>query len=165
MADKILSQEEIDALLNAMDSGEVSVEEEPEESSKSEVKSYDLTAQSLMLRDQFDALDEVYDKFINLLNVSLASSLQHPIEVARPGGGQLLEFLGDDQGRALGVRSLTLPGHGLGPGGLGGRRAPTVGGSLAIRRLRARARFPAPPRAHRRIAETCRSPDSRCRRG
>ena len=81
MADKILSQEEIDALLNAMDSGEVSVEEEPDEQSKSEAKAYDLTAQSLMLRDQFDALDEVYDKFINLLNVSLGSSLQHPIEV------------------------------------------------------------------------------------
>ena len=80
MADKILSQEEIDALLNAMDSGEVSVEEEPEEQSTSEVKSYDLTAQSLMLRDQFDALDEVYDKFINLMNVGLGSSLQHPIE-------------------------------------------------------------------------------------
>jgi flagellar motor switch protein FliM len=81
MADKILSQEEIDALLNAMDSGEVSIEEEPEEKSSSEVKSYDLTAQSLMLRDQFDALDEVYDKFVNLLNVSLTSSLQHPLEV------------------------------------------------------------------------------------
>jgi flagellar motor switch protein FliM len=80
MADKILSQEEIDALLNAMDSGEVRVEEEPEEQSKSEVRSYDLTAQSLMLRDQFDALDEVYDKFINLMNVGLGSSLQHAIE-------------------------------------------------------------------------------------
>lgn len=81
MADKILSQEEIDALLSAMDSGEVSIEEEPEEDSPSEARPYDLTAQSLMLRDQFDALDEVYDKFINLLNVSLTSSLQHPIEV------------------------------------------------------------------------------------
>ncbi len=81
MADKILSQEEIDALLNAMDSGEVSIEEEAEEPASSEAKSYDLTAQSLMLRDQFDALDEVYDKFINLLNVSLTSSLQHPLEV------------------------------------------------------------------------------------
>jgi flagellar motor switch protein FliM len=81
MADQILSQEEIDALLNAMDSGEVTVEDEADEQSKSEAKSYDLTAQSLMLRDQFDALDEVYDKFINLLNVSLGSSLQHPIEV------------------------------------------------------------------------------------
>lgn len=81
MAEKILSQEEIDALLNAMDSGEVSFDEEAEDTSKAEARLYDLTSQSLMLRDQFDALDEVYDKFINLLNVALASSLQRAIEV------------------------------------------------------------------------------------
>jgi flagellar motor switch protein FliM len=34
-----------------------------------------------MLRDQFDALDEVYDKFVNLLNVELTGSLQRAIEV------------------------------------------------------------------------------------
>jgi flagellar motor switch protein FliM len=81
MAEKILSQEEIDALLNAMDSGEVEIEEKAEIASKSEVKSYDLTSQSLMLRDQFDALDEVYDKFINLLNAGLGGALQRAIEV------------------------------------------------------------------------------------
>ncbi len=81
MSDKILSQEEIDALLSAMDSGEVEIEEEPEERSKAEARPYDLTSQSLMLRDQFDALDEVYDKFVNLLNVRLTGTLQHPIEV------------------------------------------------------------------------------------
>lgn len=80
MADKVLSQEEIDALLNAMDSGDVDIEEEPEED-KSEAKPYDLTAQRLMMRGQFDALDEVYDKFINLINVSLASTIQVPVEV------------------------------------------------------------------------------------
>ncbi len=81
MAEKILSQEEIDALLSAMDSGEVPLEEEQEDQSKAEARLYDLTSQSLMLRDQFDALDEVYDKFINLLNVAMASSLQRTIEV------------------------------------------------------------------------------------
>lgn len=81
MADQILSQEEIDALLSAMDSGEVEVEEDPKPKAKAEAKAYDLTSQSLMLRDQFDALDEVYDKFVNLLNVSLTSSFQRAIEV------------------------------------------------------------------------------------
>jgi flagellar FliL protein len=71
MSEKILSQEEIDALLNAMDSGEVEMDEKEDNASKAEAKPYDLTSQSLMLRDQFDALDEVYDKFINLLNVSM----------------------------------------------------------------------------------------------
>ena len=81
MAEKILSQEEIDALLNAMDSGEVPLESEPEDQTKSEARLYDLTSQSLMLRDQFDALDEVYDKFVNLLNVAIGSLLQRAIEV------------------------------------------------------------------------------------
>jgi len=81
MAEQILSQEEIDALLNAMDSGEVEVEEEIKPQAKAEARAYDLTSQSLTLRDQFDALDEVYDKFVNLLNVSLSSSLQRAIEV------------------------------------------------------------------------------------
>ena len=81
MAEKILSQEEIDALLSAMDSGEVPLEEETEDQAKAEARLYDLTSQSLMLRDQFDALDEVYDKFINLLNVAIGSLLQRAIEV------------------------------------------------------------------------------------
>ena len=81
MAEQILSQEEIDALLNAMDSGEVEVEEEVQPKARAEARAYDLTSQSLMLRDQFDALDEVYDKFVNLLNVALTSSLQRAIEV------------------------------------------------------------------------------------
>jgi flagellar motor switch protein FliM len=81
MAEQILSQEEIDALLNAMDSGEVEIAEEPPPEAKAEARSYDLTSQSLTLRDQFDALDEVYDKFVNLLNVALTGLLQRAIEV------------------------------------------------------------------------------------
>ncbi|NNF99222.1 MAG: flagellar motor switch protein FliM [Desulfobacteraceae bacterium] len=80
MTEQILSQEEIDALLNAMETGEVEVaEEKPPE--KKEVKAYDLTAQSVMLRDQFDALDEVYDKFINLMSGELSTTLQRSLEV------------------------------------------------------------------------------------
>jgi flagellar motor switch protein FliM len=81
MAEQILSQEEIDALLNAMDNGEVDVEQGAAHKPQAEARAYDLTSQSLSLRDQFDALDEVYDKFVNLLNVSLTGSLQRTIEV------------------------------------------------------------------------------------
>ncbi len=79
MSDQILSQEEIDALLSAMDSGEVDLEEEtkPEASAVA----YNLTSQNIMLRDQFYALEEVYDKFVTLLNTSLSTSLQRTIEV------------------------------------------------------------------------------------
>jgi flagellar motor switch protein FliM len=80
MVEKILTQEEIDALLCAMDSGEVRVEPEKQRA-KAEARPYDLTSQSLVLRDQFDALDEVYDKFINLLNAALTGMLQRGVEV------------------------------------------------------------------------------------
>ena len=80
MADQILSQEEIDALLSAMDSGEIDVAEEKQEVAV-EVRSYDLTTQNIMQRGQFDALEEVYDKFVNLFQASLSGMFQRTISV------------------------------------------------------------------------------------
>jgi flagellar motor switch protein FliM len=79
MSDQILTQEEIDALLSAMDKGEVDLEEDAR--SEAEVIPYNLTSQNIMLRDQFHALEEVYDKLARLLATSFAASLQRSIEV------------------------------------------------------------------------------------
>ena len=79
MPDQILTQEEIDALLTAMDRGDVDIEEET--SAKSEAVSYNLTSQNIMLRDQFSALEQVYDKFATLLNTTLSSALQRSLEI------------------------------------------------------------------------------------
>lgn len=79
MSDQILSQEEIDALLSAMDRGDVDLEEEPK--GEAEAIPYNLTSQNIMLRDQFHALEEVYDKFANLLDTTLSGTLQRSIEV------------------------------------------------------------------------------------
>jgi flagellar motor switch protein FliM len=79
MSDQILTQEEIDALLTAMDRGDVDIEEET--SSKSEAVSYNLTSQNIMLRDQFSALEQVYDKFATLLNTTLSAILQRSLEI------------------------------------------------------------------------------------
>jgi flagellar motor switch protein FliM len=80
MAEQILSQEEIDALLSAMDSGEIDVAEEKQEVAV-DVQPYDLTAQNIMQRGRFDALEEVYDKFVNLFQGSLSSLFQRTISV------------------------------------------------------------------------------------
>jgi flagellar motor switch protein FliM len=79
MPDQILTQEEIDALLSAMDNGEVDLEDQ----AKSEVKvdKYNLTSQNVMLGDQFYALEEIYDKLARRLNTSLTALLQQNIEV------------------------------------------------------------------------------------
>lgn len=79
MSDQILSQEEIDALLSAMDKGEVDLEEESQQ--EAEVLAYNLTSQNIMLRDQFHALEEVYDKMSRLMANNFSALLQRSIEV------------------------------------------------------------------------------------
>lgn len=78
MPDPILTQEEIDALLSAMDRGDVDLDTERREP---EAVPYNLTSQGALLRDQFSALEEVYDKFAALLNGALSALLQRSIEV------------------------------------------------------------------------------------
>jgi len=79
MSNQILTQEEIDALLSAMERGDVDLDQE----AKKDVKAapYNLTSQNIMLRDQFSALEEVYDKFARLLRDALSSALQRSMTV------------------------------------------------------------------------------------
>ena len=79
MVDQILTQEEIDALLSAMDRGDVDLK--VQEKKKTKAVSYSLTTQNIILRDQFYALEEVYDKFVTLMNQMLSTTLQRSIEV------------------------------------------------------------------------------------
>ena len=84
MADQILTQEEVDALLSSMKAGEVdlTVKEEEEESSQEQVPVYDLTSQNIMMREQFDVLDEVFDRFANSFRSSLSTSFRAPIDAS-----------------------------------------------------------------------------------
>ena len=79
MSDQILSQEEIDALLTSVDKGEVDLE--VDKKAKAKAESYDLTSRSIMLRYQFYALEEVYDKLADLLHNSLTSFFRKSIDV------------------------------------------------------------------------------------
>ena len=79
MSDQILTQEEIDALLSAMDKGDVDLQ--GKKNRHTDAVSYSLTTQNIILRDQFYALEEVYDKFVTLMNRLLSSVLQRSIEV------------------------------------------------------------------------------------
>ena len=81
MSENVLSQEEIDALLGAMDQGDVDFEIDTAEKKETEIKTYDLMAQGAMLRHQFYALEEVYDKFSSLLETTMSTSLHKPIGV------------------------------------------------------------------------------------
>jgi len=79
MADQILSQEEIDALLTAMDKGEVDLKHDAKD--EPVVQDYNLTSRSTMLRSQFHALEEVCDRFATRMSLALSTTFQQPIEV------------------------------------------------------------------------------------
>lgn len=81
MSENVLSQEEIDALLGAMDQGDVDFDLDNPEKKEIEVKKYDLMAQGAMLRHQFYALEEVYDKFSSLLETTMSTSLHKSMGV------------------------------------------------------------------------------------
>jgi flagellar motor switch protein FliM len=74
MSNQILTQEEIDALLSAMERGDVDLQQESKKDPNA--APYNLTSQNIMLRDQFSALEEVYDKFARMVRDELASALQ-----------------------------------------------------------------------------------------
>ena len=80
MSEHILSQEEMDALLSAMNRGEVDLKQETK--NPPVIEEYSLTSRNAMQQGQFDALDEVHDRFTSLINHYLADSIQHPIEVS-----------------------------------------------------------------------------------
>lgn len=79
MSEHILSKEEMDALLSAMNKGEVDLKQETK--SAPVIEEYSLTSRNTMHQGQFDALDEVHDRFTSLVNHYLADSIQRPIEV------------------------------------------------------------------------------------
>ncbi|MBW1706106.1 MAG: flagellar motor switch protein FliM [Deltaproteobacteria bacterium] len=84
MAQQILSQEEVDALLSSVASGEVELEPPEGVETKEAVADlpvYDLTAQNIMMREQFDVLDEVHDRFANSLRNSMGSTLGVSVEI------------------------------------------------------------------------------------
>ncbi len=84
MGQQILSQEEVDALLTSVTSGEVELES-PEEletkDAKADLPIYDLTAQNIMMREQFDVLDEVHDRFSNALRNYMGSTLGVSVDI------------------------------------------------------------------------------------
>ena len=79
MSNQILTQDEIDALLSAMERGDVDVEQGP--SKEVEAAPYNLTSQDVILRDQFSALEEVYDKFLRTVQNTLLSTMQRTITI------------------------------------------------------------------------------------
>lgn len=89
MAEKVLSQEEVDALFGATAAGET--EPPPKEEDASSVKSYDLLHQERIIRGRMPTLEMVNDRFVRRQSTSWGSVLREPVEVSVVGT-QLMKF-------------------------------------------------------------------------
>lgn len=73
---EILSQNEIDALLNALNSGEVDVKEMQEEEERVKIKEYDFKNPQKIAKDQLKTLEIIHEKFARLLQTFLSGYLR-----------------------------------------------------------------------------------------
>lgn len=72
MSEKVLSQDEIQALFSAMSNGRL----DTQAGNEHEVTDYNLTSQKIKLLRQFDLLEEIHDSFAALLQSSLSAKLR-----------------------------------------------------------------------------------------
>lgn len=78
--EKILSQEEVDALLRGLSTGDVDSEKK-DEVEQSGIKVYDLTSQDRIIRGRMPTLEIINDRFARLYRVSLSGSLRKVIDI------------------------------------------------------------------------------------
>ena len=78
---KILSQEEVDALLKGMSGGEIETETDEIEDD-SGITAYDLTNQDRIIRGRMPTLEIINDRFARLLRATLSSHLRKVIDIS-----------------------------------------------------------------------------------
>ena len=78
---KILTQEEVDALLKGMSGGEIETETDTVEDD-SGVTVYDLTNQDRIIRGRMPTLEIINDRFARILRTTLSSSLRKVVDVS-----------------------------------------------------------------------------------
>lgn len=98
MADDILSQEEVDALLRGV-SGEAVEEAKSEDSSG--VRSYDIGRQERIVRGRMPALEIINERFVRLFRLGMFALMRRSAEIT--GGGVRVLKYGDF------VRNLVVP--------------------------------------------------------
>ncbi|MEO5666604.1 MAG: flagellar motor switch protein FliM [Bdellovibrionota bacterium] len=73
---QVLSQKEVDALLNAVIGGDVPTETHSTGTEEEAVVTYDLTSQDKIIRGRMPTLDIVYERFIRAFRMNLTSQLR-----------------------------------------------------------------------------------------
>lgn len=118
MAEQILSQVEVDALLRGLSNGDIKTESEAHsEQDYGDVQPYDFANQDRVLRGKMPALEMINEKFVRSLRTSLFNVLRRSVDVASEGTKTMKyeEFLRNIQvPSSLNVFQLhPFRGHGL----------------------------------------------------
>ena len=80
MSEKILNQDEIDALLKGVDTGAVATEpKEPQ--TPAAITAFNFSGQDRVVRGRMAALDIIHDRYIKLLTATFSRSLHRSVEV------------------------------------------------------------------------------------
>lgn len=88
MADQVLSQGEVDALLNAVSDGRVDAGDSGG-GEKAGVVHYDLSNQDRIVRGRLPTLDIIHDRFIRLFRVSLSAALRKVANIGVNSSGPI----------------------------------------------------------------------------
>ncbi|WLR52346.1 flagellar motor switch protein FliM [Bacillus tianshenii] len=82
MAEEVLSQSEIDALLSAISTGEMNAEELKKEDTQKKVKVYDFKRALRFSKDQIRSLSRIHENFARLLTTFFAAQLRTYIQIS-----------------------------------------------------------------------------------
>ena len=77
----VLSQEEVDALLQGVTSDKEVSEEDEDEYNPEEVVSFDLTAQDRIIRGRMPTLEIIHDRFVRLFRLTLSNALRRVVDI------------------------------------------------------------------------------------
>ena len=78
----VLSQEEVDALLQGVASDDVAGEKDGEEEyDPEEIVSFDLTAQDRIIRGRMPTLEIIHDRFVRLFRLTLSNALRRVVDI------------------------------------------------------------------------------------
>jgi flagellar motor switch protein FliM len=87
--DQVLSQSEVDALLNAVSDGRVDPQNQEPKTDAAGVVHYDLANQDRIIRGRMPTLDIIHDRFIRLFRVSLSAALRKVANIGVNSSGPI----------------------------------------------------------------------------
>lgn len=86
MAEQILSQLEVDALLKGLSNGDIATEtERPDDGPEGEVRPYDFSRQEKTIRGRLPTLDMINEKFSRTVRSAVFSVLRKSVDVSQEG--------------------------------------------------------------------------------